>query len=316
MRVLLVHSGNAVGGDSSKYTFVREQGEKLRKLGCDIAYYAVIGKGMRGYLRNVKPLRKKIQEFQPDIVHAHYGLCGMVAILAAQKKVPVVITCHNGETLTKYGNIISSLAIRRADYTICVAQHIYDKLYLKPKPYIIQPCGIDLKDLPLVDKAVAQKEMNLSPDKINILFGGSFSNARKNAPLAQAAIKRLEDEGIRGFNLIEMKGFNRQQVAMLLNGCDMLLLPTKSEGSPQVLKEAMACNCPIVATDVADIAYLLQGVANSYVTSFDPADVAEKIKLVIENNTRTNGRKRIDELKLDNPFVAATILEIYKSILK
>ena len=313
MRILLVHSGNAVGGDSSKYTFVREQGEELRKLGCEVEYFAVVGKGMRGYLRNVKPLRKKIQEFQPDIVHAHFGLSGMVAVLAAKKKVPVVVTCHNGETLTKYGNIISSLAIRRADYTICVAQHIYDKLYLKPKPYIIQPCGIDLKDLPLVDKAVAQTEMNLSPDKINILFGGSFSNARKNAPLAQAAIALLKRDDI---NLIEMKGFNRQQVAMLLNGCDMLLLPTKSEGSPQVLKEAMACNCPIVATDVADIAYLLQGVTNSYVTSFDPTDVADKIKRVIECGERTNGRMRIDELKLDNPFVAATILEIYKSILK
>ena len=313
MRVLLVHSGNAVGGDSSKYTFVREQGEELRKLGCEIAYYAVVGKGMRGYLGNVKPLRKKIQEFQPDIVHAHYGLCGMVAVLAARKKVPVVVTCHNGETLTKYGNIISSLAIRRADYTICVAQHIYDKFYLKPKPYIIQPCGIDLKDLPLVDKAEAMKEMNLSPDKINILFGGSFSNARKNAPLAQVAIALLKRDDI---NLIEMKGFNRHQVAMLFNACDMLLLPTKSEGSPQVLKEAMACNCPIVATDVADIAYLLQGVTNSYVTTFDPSDVADKILRVIECGERTNGRDRINELKLDNPLVCETILGIYKEVLK
>lgn len=313
MRILLVHSGNAVGGDSLRYTFVQEQGRSLEQLGCEVEYFAVVGKGIRGYLRNVKPLRKKIQEWKPDVVHAHFGLCGMVAVLAARKRVPVVITCHNGETLSKSANIISSLAIRRADYTICVAQHIYDKLYLKPNPYMIQPCGIDIKDLPLVDKALAQKEMNLSPDKINILFGGSFSNARKNAPLAQAAISLLKRNDI---NLIEMKGFNRQQVAMLLNGCDMLLLPTKSEGSPQVLKEAMACNCPIVATDVADIAYLLQGVTNSSVTSFDPADVAEKIMRVIECGERTNGRERIAELRLDNPQVAETILNIYKQIVK
>lgn len=313
MRILLVHSGNAVGGDSLRYTFVQEQGRSLEQLGCEVEYFAVVGKGIRGYLRNVKPLRKKIQEWKPDVVHAHFGLCGMVAVLAARKRVPVVITCHNGETLSKSANIISSLAIRRADYTICVAQHIYDKLYLKPNPYMIQPCGIDIKDLPLVDKALAQKEMNLSPDKINILFGGSFSNARKNAPLAQAAISLLKRNDI---NLIEMKGFNRQQVAMLLNGCDMLLLPTKSEGSPQVLKEAMACNCPIVATDVADIAYLLQGVTNSSVTSFDPADVAEKIMRIIECGERTNGRERIAELRLDNPQVAETILNIYKQIVK
>lgn len=313
MKILLVHSGNAVGGDSMKYTFVREQGEALLQLGCEIAYFAVIGKGMRGYLRNVKPLRKKISEFQPDIIHAHYGLCGMVAVLAAKNSVPVVITCHNGETLTKFGNIISSLAIKRADYTICVAQHIYDKLYLKPKHYMIQPCGIDIKDLPLVDKATAMKEMNLPEDKINILFGGSFSNARKNAPLAKAAIALLDRDDI---NLIEMRGFNRHQVNLLFNACDMLLLPTKSEGSPQVLKEAMACNCPVVATDVADIAFLLQGVTNSYVTTFDPADVADKIQRVIDSGERTNGRNRIEELHLNNPQVAERILAIYENLKK
>ncbi len=334
MKILLVHSGNAVGGDSKRYTFVREQGTAIAKVLRDmqndgmsrekslneplalndepaVEYYAVVGKGMKGYLKNVKPLRKKIEEFQPDIVHAHFGLCGMVAVLAARKKVPVVITCHNGETLSRSANIITSLAIQRADYTICVAQHIYDKLYLKPKHYMIQPCGIDMKDLPLVDKATAMKEMNLPTDKINILFGGSFSNARKNAQLAQTTIALLSRDDI---NLIEMRGFNRKQVNLLFCGCDMLLLPTKSEGSPQVLKEAMACNCPVVATDVADISYLLQGVTNSYVTSFDPADVADKIQCVIECGERTNGRERIETLGLDNPQVAERILKIYESI--
>ena len=313
MRVLLVHSGNAVGGDSSKYTFVLEQGRALAELGCEVEYYAVVGKGVRGYLQNVKPLREKVREWKPDIIHAHYGLCGMVAVLAARKKVPVVITCHNGETLSRSANIISSIAAWYADYTICVAQHIYDKLYWKPKVYCIQPCGIDLKDLPLIEKSAAMKEMGLVADKINILFGGSFSNARKNAPLAKAAIALLKRDDI---NLIEMRGYNRIQVNELLCGCDMLLLPTKSEGSPQVLKEAMACNCPIVATGVADIPYLLHGVTNSYVTSFDPQDVADKIKRVIACGERTNGRERIQTLRLDNPLVAETVLRIYKSILK
>lgn len=313
MKILLVHSGNAVDGDSSKYTFVLEQGRALVEQGCEVEYFAVVGKGMRGYLRNVKPLREKIRDGKPDIIHAHYGLCGMVAVLAARKDVPVVITYHNGETLSHRANIISSIAAWYADYTICVAQHIYDKLYWKPKHYCIQPCGIDLKDLPIVEKSVAMKEMGLTPDKINILFGGSFSNARKNAPLAEAAIALLKRNDI---NLMEMRGYDRHQVNLLLNACDMLLLPTKSEGSPQVLKEAMACNCPIVATDVADIAYLLQGVTNSYVTTFDPADVAEKIQRVIDCSERTNGRERIQALRLDNPLVAETLLRIYKSILK
>lgn len=308
MKILLVHSGNAVVGNSEKYTFVREQGEALRNLGVNVQYFAVVGKGAKGYLSNYKRLRVAIKAFQPDLIHAHFGLCGALCVM--QTKVPVVITCHNGETLTKYGNIITSLAIQRAKHTICVAQHIYDKLYLKPKHYTIKPCGIQITDI--VDKVTAQEAMQLPKDKINILFGGAFSNLRKNVALANEALDILDRKDV---NLIEMRGFNREQVTMLFCGCDMLLLPTKSEGSPQVLKEAMAYNCPIVATDVADIAYLLDGVRNSYVTSFDPKDVADKIQQVIACGERTNGRERIVQLKLVNNQVAETIHAIYESIL-
>lgn len=308
MKVLLVHSGNAVAGNSEKYTFVHEQGENLRARGIEIEYFAIVGKGVIGYLSNYSRLKNVIADFQPDIIHAHFGLCGALCVM--QSKVPVVITCHNGETLSWYGNIITSFAIQRAKHTICVAQHIYDKLYIKPKPYTIQPCGIEMFDL--VDKAVAQQAMNLPTDKVNILFGGAFSNLRKNVALANEALDILDRKDV---NLIEMRGFNREQVTMLFCGCDMLLLPTKSEGSPQVLKEAMAYNCPIVATDVADIAYLLDGVSNSYVTSFDPRDVAEKIQKVIACGERTNGRERIMQMKLVNNQVAETIHTIYESIL-
>ena len=308
MKILIVHSGNAVQGDSQRYTFVREQGEQLRALGIDVTYFAIVGKGAMGYLRNYKRLMETIKTYQPDLIHAHFGLCGALCVL--QSKVPVVITCHNGETLTKYGNLISSLAVQRAKHTICVAQHIYDKLYLKPRHYTIQPCGIEVAEL--VDNEIAKQKLGLPTDKYNILFGGSFTNLRKNVALANAALDILKRDDI---NLIEMKGFSREQVTLLYNACDMLLLPTKSEGSPQVLKEAMAYNCPVVATDVADIAYLLDGVSNSYVTSFDPRDVAEKITRALECGKRTNGRERIEKLQLENSQVAKTIYSIYISII-
>lgn len=308
MKLLIVHSGNAVQGDSQKYTFVREQGEQLRALGAEVEYFAVVGKGAMGYLSNYKRLKQVIKTYQPDLIHAHFGLCGALCVL--QSKVPVVITCHNGETLSKSANIISSLAVQRAKHTICVAQHIYDKLYLKPKNYTIKPCGIEVTEV--VDKDLAKQQMGLPNDKYNILFGGSFSNLRKNVALANAALEILHRDDI---NLIEMKGFNREQVTLLYNACDMLLLPTKSEGSPQVLKEAMAYNCPVVATDVADIAYLLDGVSNSYVTSFAPQDVAEKIAQVLACGQRTNGREKIEKLKLENSQVAKTIYSIYQQVL-
>ncbi len=308
MNVLLVHSGNAVT-QSSDYTFVREQGEALRELGINVFYYAIKGKKAKGYLSNLPKLKESIKSNSIDIVHAHFGLCGALAVL--QHSVPVIITFHNGETLSFKGKLISSAAAWLSKYNIFVAQHIHDKLFKVPKEYSIIPCGIDLRLLPIVNKEEAIKTMGLRKDVPNILFGGSFSNARKNYPLAKEALKLLPYE----VNLIEMKGFSRAEVDQLLCGCDLFLMPTKSEGSPQVVKEALACNCPVVATGVADIPELLSGVSNCYTTGFDASEIANRIDTIIKSGKRSNGRDKVISMNLDNPLVAKRIKMIYEKVL-
>lgn len=308
MRVLLVHSGNSVT-DSQEYTFVKEQGDALANQGVCVFYFAVKGKGAKGYLSSLPRLKQEIKDKEIDLIHAHYGFCGALSIL--QRAVPVVITFHNGETLTTKGKLVSSLAARFSAHNIFVAQHIHDKLLFIPKGYSIIPCGIDMDKLPLLEKKVASREMGLPEDRPNILFGGSFSNERKNYPLAKEAIEMLPFP----VNLIEMKGFSRTEVNKLLCGCDLFLLPTKSEGSPQVVKEALACNCPVVATAVADIPQLLRGVRNSYITGFNAREIASRIEMILQDGGRSDGRVRISELKLDNPQVAESLLTIYHSVL-
>ena len=308
MNVLLVHSGNAIA-QSSDYTFVREQGEALRELGMNVFYFAVKGKGAKGYLSSFSGLKGSIRDNHIDLVHAHYGLCGALAVL--QKKVPVVITFHNGETLTFKGKLISSAAAWLSKYNIFVAQHVHDKLFRVPKEYSIIPCGIDLRLLPIVNKEEATRKMGLRTDVPNILFGGSFSNARKNYPLAKEALALLPYE----VNLIEMKGFSRAEVDQLLCGCDLFLIPTKSEGSPQVVKEAMACNCPIVATGVADIPELLSGVSQCYTTGFEASEIADRVDMIIKSGQRSNGREKVVSMNLDNPLVAKRIKMVYEKVL-
>ena len=202
MNVLLVHSGNAVNS-SSEYTFVKEQGEALASLGLHVFYYAIKGRGVRGYFSSLPGLKRAISDNRINLVHAHYGLCGALCVL--QRKVPVVITFHNGETLTRKGRVISSLAARFSAYNIFVAQHIHDGLYRIPGEYSILPCGIDLGRLEPMTKTEAITAIGLPTDIPNILFGGSFSNSRKNFPLAKEAISRLHYK----VNLIEMKGFSK-----------------------------------------------------------------------------------------------------------
>jgi glycosyltransferase involved in cell wall biosynthesis len=310
MKILIIASYN-----TGKFSaFVTEQAKDLRNLGLEIDYFGVEGKGMRGYLKNRKPLLQKIKEFKPDVIHAHYGLCGALAVL--QKKVPVVITFHDGETYSdaKIVNIISSLASLFAAHTIYVAKHIYDLSYLKSKrKYSIIPCGVNVNDCKIIEKEKIRTELNFSPNMKYVLFGGAFDNLRKGYPLLKEAVGLLDRKNI---EIIEMKGLNRDQITKLMCACDLFALPTKREGSPQALKEAMSCNCPIIATDVADIKWLLGNLNGHYLCTFDPRNIASKISEAFIFHGRTDGRKRISELGLDSETVAKKVLNIYKSILK
>jgi len=290
--------------------FITEQAEAIRAQGVEIDYFTINGDGFLSYFKNRKPLLQKISEFKPDIIHAHYGLSGMTAVL--QNKVPVVTTFHNGETLDFKQNILSSLASLKAKHVIYVAQHIRDLSYFKPKNnYSIIPCGVSLELLPVLDRTEMRKKWKFEDRKKYILFGGAFANLRKNYPLLKEGLELLNDDSI---SVLEMKGLSRQETTELMWACDVFALPTKSEGSPQALKEAMACGCPIVATDVADIKYLLGDIPGHYICTFDPSDVAKKIRNALNFNARTEGRKQIVELGLTNEVVATKIINIYNRI--
>jgi len=302
--------------------FVTEQGNSIAALGNEVDYFAIKGKGMLAYFNSVKKLKKKIKEFNPDIIHAHYGLSGITAVM--QSKVPVVITFHNGETLSWFTNFISSLFSLRAEHVIYVAQHIYKKcIFKRKKDYSIIPCGINIDDCQITDFEKARKKLNLSSDKKYILFGGAFANTRKNYALLKEALlntrrtvcKCTEGDDYGDIVCLEMKGLSRQSCVLRMCACDLFVLPSKSEGSPQALKEAMACNCPIVATDIADIKHLLGDVDGHYICSFDSQDVADKISLALAFEGRTNGRERIVSLGLTNDKVAQKLMEIYRQII-
>lgn len=306
--------------------FVVEQGESLRAAGCEVEYFLVRG----NYLKAVKPLKEKIREFKPDIVHAHYGLSAITAEL--QSMVPVVTTFHNGETLNWHVNLLSSLFSLRAKHVIYVAQHIRDLTYFKAKSYSIIPCGVPMEQMIITPKAEARKQLGWSADKKYILFGGAFSNTRKNYALLKAAVDILQSP-ISNFQYqiecIEMRGLSRAECVLRMCACDLFALPSHSEGSPQALKEAMAVNCPCLATDIADVRELF-GVEPGHFILRNPRktherwdadersldEMVELLKKALAFEGRTNGRQRILELELTNEQVANRIIRIYNDILK
>ena len=323
--------------------FVKEQGEaiahELRKLdnghltldngASAVEYFLVKG----NYVTAVRELKKKIREFKPDIVHAHFGLSAITAEL--QGLVPVVTTFHNGETLNRSVNLMSSLMSLRAKHVIYVAQHIRDLSYFKAKNYSIIPCGVSLEDCFLIDKAEARKQLGWSDDKKYIMFGGAFSNERKNYKLLEEAVDILNHqfETINHksafIECIEMRGLSRYDCILRMNAADLFALPSHSEGSPQALKEAMACNCPCIATDIADVRELFGDEPGHWILrnpretherwDGDEKSLDEMVELLneaLKYKGRTNGRQRIVELQLTNEQVAKRIIAIYEDVLK
>ena len=134
----------------------------------------------------------------------------------------------------------------------------------------------------------------------------------KNAPLAQKAVEELNDANV---TLLELKGYSRDQVTWLMCASDAFLMTSLREGSPQVIKEAMACGCPIVSVDVGDVKERMEGVEGCFVSkNRDPQELAGLLHKAITFERRTNGRERVIIDGLDNKLIAEKLLDLYNKV--
>ncbi len=307
MKVLVVASYN-----KGRFApFIIEQAEALKKQGCQIEFFGLQGKGLWGYVQNLPALRRQMKSFCPDVVHAHYGLSGLFANM--QRRIPVVTTYHGSDINNKSVLRFSKMAMCLSVWNVFVSTKTMEIVRPKKK-YSLIPCGIDLSDLQLTEKSAARQKMNLSAEKKYVLFAGAFDNKVKNAPLAKEAVSFLRDNNV---ELLELKGYSRDEVTLLMCAADAFLMTSFTEGSPQVVKEALACGCPIVSVDVGDVKERTQGVEGCYVAKTrEPQELTELLRNAMTFERKTKGRERILADGLDNCQVAAKLTDIYQIIQK
>ena len=307
MRILVVASFN-----KGRFApFIVEQVEALKKQGCTVEFFGLQGKGLLGYLRNLPLLKRKINAFCPDVIHAHYGLSGLFANL--QRHVPVVATYHGSDINDKKVLPFSKMAMRLSAWNVFVSRKTLE--IAKPKKkYILLPCGIDLSDLQLTERAESRRKMGLQDDRKYVLFAGAFDIPVKNAPLAKDTVACLQENQT---ELLELKGYSREEVTLLMCAADAFLMTSLTEGSPQVVKEAMACGCPIVSVDVGDVKERVEGLEGCFVSdSRNPNDLANLLGKAFAFGRKTDGRKKIVADSLDNRLVAKQLFEIYERVLR
>lgn len=322
MKILFVYSGNR----SKSSPIVLNQAQSMIASNIDLGYYSINKKGIWGYFKHVLLLRKFLHINKFNIIHAHYGLCGIVALFARRDE-KVIVSFMGDDLLGSSGaegrltlgskllaKINGFLSYRFYDYSIVKSEQMFHVLK-KSTNVSICSNGVSLDGFLPIDKSLAIKRTGFSGNDINLIFVSDPVRHEKNYTLALSAIGILNDSTHR---LHIIKNVNPKELKYYYSAADILIMTSLHEGSPNVIKEAMACNCPIVSTDVGDVRAVIGDTEGCYISSFDPVDVSQKIKLAIEFRQKykqTRGRERIIELGLDSENVAKRIVGIYEKII-
>jgi teichuronic acid biosynthesis glycosyltransferase TuaC len=310
MKVLIVSST----ANNKLSPFIKEQMDSLISIGINCVPFPITRNGILGYLQHFFLLKKTIRSEKPDLIHAHYGLSGLLANL--QIKIPVITTFHGTDINNKKIRWISSIVARLNMKSIYVTEHL--KKLAGNDHGIVIPCGVDLSIFTPQDMVSAKQKMKLDSSLNYVLFCSSFDNPIKNSPLAINAFNSAKKRLSLDMELLELNNFSREEVSLLLNASHCLIMTSFSEGSPQVIKEALATNRPIVSTIVGSVSELVSDIEGCKLVEAELDSVTDGliscIKFSIENGT-TKGRDHIKNNHLGLKQIATNIQSIYQNAL-
>jgi glycosyltransferase involved in cell wall biosynthesis len=304
MKVLIVCSFNS----GSVSPFIQDQVESLRRSDVIVDYYLISGKGIFGYLSNVFSYHKKIKDFRPDIIHAHFGLTGLFACF--QFGTPLVITYHGSDINIKSNLFLSKLAMSIASKNVFVSNSLL--CLAKIKGGVVIPCGVDFNVFKPMDKQSSREKLDFKDSEKYVLFSSSFTRSVKNSSLALETADSLKN-----VTLIELKGFSRDKVALLMNASDACLSTSFTEGSPQFIKEALCCNAKVVSTRVGDLNEYASDLAGFYYTNFDVDSCIDALNhaFIFEFSNSDNENRSLVMDRFDNNNLSHKLINLYKSLL-
>jgi glycosyltransferase involved in cell wall biosynthesis len=310
MKVLFVCSGNS--GDVS--ILAKRQANSLEEKKISVNFFIIKGKGIKGYLKNIRPLHKKLTSNSYDIVHAHYSFSAFLASLAGSKHLVVSLMGSDLMTMNFYVFLIRFFSSFFNWKSIIVKSRSMEET-LKLKNVNIIPNGVDTKLFRPMDLKECRSKLGWNAQKKHILFASDPGRPEKNYQLVKESVDKMKDPGIELHVLVDICP---EEVPIYINASDSIILTSKREGSPNIIKEAMACNCPVIATKVGDIEWLFGNEAGHFLTTYNHEKIIQSLYMSIsfrEGNLFTNGRGRIFELGLNSDKVAERLIKEYRKIL-
>lgn len=314
MRILVVTNAYPTPDFPASGAFVEQQVRGLRDLGLfvDVMFVDRVQRGMMAYLSLGWELRRALSRQPVDLVHVMYG--GVMADIATlvSPQPTIVSFCGSdllGELLSGrvrkllagYGVNASYRSARRANGIVVKSKNLEHALPpdIDRNKVRIIPNGVDLDLFAPYDRQECREKLGWAEDCIHVLFPTTCGDPRKRFELAKAAVEEAQRGGLR-WEIHQLYGVAHSTVPIWLNASDVVLLTSLHEGSPNVIKEALACNVPIVAVDVGDVAERITGVSGSYIAKANPQDLAKKLHLVVSGERRTDGRIAMCALSLQH----------------
>ncbi|MEZ5198994.1 MAG: glycosyltransferase [Bacteroidales bacterium] len=326
IKVLFVFSNRKGKGISP---FIENQLNSLIKTGfVEIKTFSITKRNLIGYFQSISILKRIINKESFDIIHAHYGFSGVISKIAGFNR--KVVVSFLGDDLM--GNVKSNGSYSKKskvlvfinkffakyffDINIVKSQSLADTFF-KNTQFIIIPNGVDLDFFTPIEKKIARNKIKLSEDEKYFLFLGDPKRNVKNYKLFEASLKNIKE--VTNYKILILKGIDKENVNLYYNSADICVLSSLHEGSPNVIKEGMACNTIIVSTNVGDVNWLFGNANGYFISEPDPISFSKAIEKAIlfeKQSLIPNGRERIKLLGLDNNNIAMKILDIYKSICK
>lgn len=320
--MLMVTSDWPVPGVPRTTAFIRRQAEFVQKAGVDLEVFAFNGgKNPYNYVRAWARLRRRLRTRSFDLIHAQFGQSGL---LAFPKRMPLVVTFRGSDVLgivrnsdghySKAGRLLqraSRFVAKHADAVILVSPHLGDNLKTRAPMHVI-PSGLDFSLFRPIPQDEARKKLGLDPKERLVLFVGKPDQARKRFFLAKQAVDLLNAR--MPARLVVAWNVQHKQIPLYMNACDTLIFTSMQEGSPNVVKEALACDLPVVSVKVGDVPERLHGIEGCELCADDePATIAAALERVLKRGGRVDGHTAVRHL--DESMLTAKVLDVYRSVL-
>ncbi len=307
----------------SSFIFAKRQVEDLKEMGhLNEVFYFNTRFSLTGFIRQFKQFKQIVKDFKPDLIHAHYGT--ITAFFASWlHAVPLIISFQGSDInhtsdvhwiREKAGKFFSKIAAKRSTQIICVSPKLHRNLPFGKDKSTVIPSGINTKLFRKLDKLSCKRQLGLDEDTQFVFFNAN-NPIVKRLDVAMESVALLTDLKVQ---LLSLKGdVLPDEIPIYLNASALTLLCSDSEGSPLVIKEAMACGLPIVSVDVGDVKDRIEGVENCFIVPQNAMDIAAKIRYIIEHKIEeTNGLEALVKEGIDSVSTARKVEKVYFNALR